>query len=171
MVLVKTLVPLEITQMINEIQGNLLDSDCFALVNTVNCVGIMGKGLAKEFRNRYPEMLFEYKMSCGNGRLHPGGIFHWALAGEPEKPRHWKNGVTGWIFNIATKDHWKDLSKIEWIKEGLSNLQLHVKGLEIPSIAVPPLGCGNGGLDWDEVKPLILDTFKDIDMRVDLYVP
>lgn len=117
---------------------NIFDSEMEALVNPVNCVGVMGAGLAKQFRERFPENYEIYRSYCNREILKPGFCF--AVL---------ENGK--WIINFPTKNHWKDKSKIEWVEEGL----LFVKNNFPFSIAFPKLGCGLGGLNWWEVKPLI----------------
>ncbi len=145
------------------VEGNILEADAQALVNTVNTVGIMGKGIALQFKKAFPEMFGEYEAACDReevemGKMHifdRGGLFN---------PRY--------IINFPTKKHWKGKSKIEHIQAGLRDLINRVKGLHITSIAVPPLGCGHGGLNWDEVRPLIVEAFEELpDVRVLIYQP
>ncbi len=128
--------------MISYAKGNLLDTPTDALVNTVNCVGIMGKGIALAFKKAFPENYKKYKVACDKNEVEVGKMF---ITKEDDK----------WIINFPTKQHWRDPSKIEWIKEGLSDLKLVILDHDIKSIAIPKLGCGAGGLDWSEVKPLI----------------
>ncbi len=126
--------------------GNLLDAEAEALVNTVNCVGVMGKGVALMFREAFPENYRSYRAACKAGDLRPGGLFV-----------HRTNDLVGprLIVNFATKDHWRGKSRMEWIESGLSELAALVRGEGIRSVALPPLGAGNGGLDWNEVRPRI----------------
>src|SRR5437879_5560124 len=150
--------------MITEAHGNLLDADVDALVNTVNTVGVMGKGIALQFRRAYPAMYAAYQSAVaadevGLGRMHvwPTG----ALAG----PRY--------VINFPTKGHWRSRSRLDDIEQGLRDLVRVVRELRIRSLAVPPLGCGNGGLDWRQVEPRIRSVLAvlDPDVQVLLYPP
>ena len=135
-------------------QGNLLDADAEALVNTVNTVGVMGKGIALMFKEAFPENFKIYKAACKTRDVHLGQM----LATE-------RNGIMGgpkWIINFPTKGHWRYPSKMEWIESGLGDLRWLVVEKGIKSVAIPPLGCGNGGLNWNEVKPLIVTALRDI---------
>jgi O-acetyl-ADP-ribose deacetylase (regulator of RNase III) len=134
-------------------QGNLLEAKADALVNTVNCVGVMGKGIALQFKQAFPDNFKQYKQACDRGEVEPGQMFTVAT-GNLLNPRY--------IINFPTKRHWKGKSKLEDIRAGLKALVAEVNRLEIQSIAIPPLGCGNGGLDWAVVKPLIIDAFGDL---------
>jgi O-acetyl-ADP-ribose deacetylase (regulator of RNase III) len=148
--------------MIRYIQGNLLASEAEALVNTVNTVGIGGKGIALMFKEAHPENFRAYAAACKAGRLPPGGLFITespALFG----PR--------WIINFATKDHWRQPSRLDWIRHGLVALREEIIARAIPSIAIPPLGAGNGGLDWNEVRPLIIEALADLDCDIVIYEP
>lgn len=139
--------------------GDLLSCEAEALVNTVNCVGVMGKGIALQFKKKYPNMFSQYQKDCRYGLYKPG---------EPQVfiDHHKK------IVNFPTKAHWKNPSQLEWIKDGLRVLPLIISDCFIQSIAIPPLGCGNGGLDWSTVKPLILTTLADIpDCTIYIYNP
>ena len=137
--------------MIELIQGNILQADAEALVNTVNCVGIMGRGIALQFRKAFPENFKAYALACKFQQLQPGKMFIYDL-NRLNNPR--------FIINFPTKLHWKGKSQIEDIKLGLIDLINVVQTYKIQSIAVPPLGCGLGGLDWKEVRPLILEAFQ-----------
>ncbi|UZQ54536.1 macro domain-containing protein [Trichothermofontia sichuanensis B231] len=134
-------------------QGNLLEAKAEALVNTVNCVGVMGKGIALQFKQAFPENFKQYKQACDRGEVQPGRMFTVAT-GTLFNPRY--------IINFPTKRHWRGKSRLEDIEVGLEALVAEVRRLGIQSIAIPPLGCGNGGLDWAVVKPLIVDTFADL---------
>ncbi len=127
-------------------KGNLLKVDVEALVNTVNCVGIMGKGIALQFKQDYPENFKAYEKACRASEVRPGKMFI-VPTNKMQNPK--------FIVNFPTKRHWKGKSKIEDIKSGLTALIRDVQELGITSIAIPPLGCGLGGLRWSEVKPLI----------------
>lgn len=149
--------------MIEPTQGNLLRADADALVNTVNCVGVMGKGIALQFKQAFPTNFSQYEQACRKGKMHPGVILTVAT-GQLVNPRY--------IINFPTKRHWKGNSRLEDIRAGLPALIAEVKQLGLQSIAVPPLGCGNGGLDWAEVKPLIEAAFAELpDVRVLLFEP
>lgn len=143
--------------------GNILEADAEALVNTVNCIGIMGKGLALQFKRSFPANFKAYEAACHSGEVAPGRMFIFDR-GKQSKPHY--------IVNFPTKRHWRDHSRIEDIRTGLAALIADVRRLDIRSIAVPPLGCGLGGLHWQEVKPLIEGAFSQTsDVRVLLYEP
>jgi O-acetyl-ADP-ribose deacetylase (regulator of RNase III) len=149
--------------MIQVAEGNLLKAEAEALVNTVNCVGVMGKGIALQFRQAFPENFRVYKRACDAGELRPGQVLA-VPAGTLVGPKL--------IFNVATKQHWRHGSQLEWIREGVKNLVEEVRAHGIKSVAVPPLGCGNGGLDWQEVRPIIEEAFEAIpEVRVFLFPP
>lgn len=149
--------------MIEYKQGNLLKADAEALVNTVNCVGAMGKGIALQFKQAFPENFRRYERACRAKDVRPGMMFT-VPTHNLENPKY--------IINFPTKRHWRGQSKIEDIESGLKALIEEVRHLEIKSIAVPPLGCGNGGLDWKTVKPMIEESFSVLpDVRVFLYAP
>jgi O-acetyl-ADP-ribose deacetylase (regulator of RNase III) len=127
-------------------KGNLLEADVEAVVNTVNTMGVMGKGIALMFKERYPENFRAYVSACKSGEVQTGRMFVTAT-NELNGPR--------WVVNFPTKKHWRHFSRREWIEEGLKDLERVVREKGIRSLALPPLGCGNGGLDWREVKRLI----------------
>ncbi|RAT96980.1 macro domain-containing protein [Brevibacillus sp. Leaf182] len=135
-------------------QGDLFESNADAIVNTVNCVGVMGKGVALEVKKRYPHVYSEYRKACDAGVIKPGVIQ--SIATE---------NLFGpkYIINFPTKRHWKTNSIIEDIEIGLITLVDEIKKLKLQSIAIPPLGCGNGGLDWDVVKPKIINALSGLD--------
>lgn len=139
--------------MLEQGRGNLLEADAEALVNTVNCVGVMGKGVALQFKQAYPENFRIYQRACRAGEVVPGRMLV-VPTGRSVGPR--------FIINFPTKRHWKGRSRIEDIRDGLFDLIKQVERLDVRSIAVPPLGCGNGGLDWVEVKPLIEEAFAKL---------
>lgn len=146
--------------MIRSRTGNIVEDRSEALVNTVNTVGVMGKGIALAFKQRFPENYRAYKRAVEDGKVETGKIFPF------ENPAVYS---TRWILNFPTKQHWRNRSKIEWIELGLADLRQQVLALEISSLAVPPLGCGNGGLDWKDVKPLVINAlqgFTDLDVVV-----
>ena len=137
--------------------------DVDAIVNTVNCVGVMGKGIALQFRNKWPENNRAYEAACKAKEVRLGRMFVFDSGGLV-KPNY--------IINFPTKDHWRGKSSLESIREGLKDLVAQVKRLRIRSIAVPPLGCGNGGLEWSEVRPLIEGAFAELpDVEVRLFEP
>lgn len=121
---------------------SLLESTAQTLVNTVNCVGVMGKGIALEFKKREPEMFAAYKRICDKKLLAPGKLWLW-------------RGKEHLTLNFPTKLHWKNPSKIEWIEAGLRKFVDTYKALGIVEVSFPRLGCGNGGLDWDDVRPVM----------------
>lgn len=129
--------------------GDLFSEHAEAIVNTVNCVGVMGKGVALEFKRRWPENFRAYKRLCDRGELRPGKsfIFENADMFDPCGRR--------FLINFPTKDHWRDGSRMEYIEDGLDDLVLQIRKLGIRSVAMPPLGCGNGGLNWKQVKALL----------------
>lgn len=130
--------------------GNLLEANAEALVNPVNCVGVMGKGLALQFKKAFPENFEEYQRACQDGEVKPEQMFI-VPTGYLTHPHY--------IINFPTKRHWKKLSHIEDIEVGLQALIEAVRWLKIRSVAVPPLGCGNGGLAWSRVAPMIEAAF------------
>lgn len=143
--------------------GNLLEANVEALVNTVNCVGVMGKGIALQFKQAFPENYREYKEAAETGEIQLGRIFMFET-GKREGPKY--------IVNFPTKRHWKEKSRISYIKSGLLALVEEVKIRGIRSIALPPLGCGNGGLRWEEVAPLMQAAFAALpDVDIMLFAP
>lgn len=149
--------------MIHDATGNLLEADVEALVNTVNCVGFMGKGIALQFKQAWPDNFEAYAEACKAGAVQPGRMFIWET-GRMINPK--------FLINFPTKRHWKGKSRIEDIKSGLRALVAEIRRLGIRSVAVPPLGCGNGGLDWTDVRPLIEAAFAELsDVEVSLYSP
>lgn len=148
--------------MIELTQGDILRADADAIVNTVNCVGFMGRGIAAQFKRAYPENFRVYEAACKRGEVQPGRMLVFPISEMPAR----------WIINFPTKRHWRANSRIEDIKSGLVALIGEVRQRNIRSIAVPPLGCGLGGLDWSDVKPLIVQAFAEVpDVRVLLYEP
>ena len=149
--------------MIKISQGNLIEAKAEALVNTVNTVGIMGKGIALQFKQAYPENFNAYQKACKTGEVKTGKMFT-IHTGQMVNPHY--------IINFPTKQHWKEKSKIEYIESGLNDLVAQVKRLGIKTIAVPPLGCGNGGLDWNKVRPMIEKAFSQLpEVEVLLFAP
>jgi len=149
--------------MIEDARGNLLEADVEALVNTVNCVGYMGKGIALQFKQAFPENFKFYERACEREEVQPGQMLVFET-GSMRNPRY--------IINFPTKRHWKGKSRYEDIESGLISLVKDVEHLGITTIAVPPLGCGNGGLDWSRVRPMIVEAFKLVpDVEVLLFAP
>jgi O-acetyl-ADP-ribose deacetylase (regulator of RNase III) len=149
--------------MISTENGNLLDSQAEALVNTVNTVGVMGKGIALQFKRAYPAMFKDYAAAAKSGTLAIGRMHVWHT-GQLDGPK--------WIINFPTKRHWRSDSKLSDIEAGLDDLVEVIRREHIQSIAIPPLGCGHGGLDWADVEPMIrakLDALKGVDVRI--YTP
>ena len=126
-------------------QGDIFEQPAEAIVNPVNCVGVMGRGLALEFKNRYPDAFAAYRDACADNRLQPGRVFLYETG--QERPR--------WIVHFPTKRHWRDRSLISDIEAGLRDLAKTIDRHKIKSIAIPPIGSGLGGLDWQTVRPLL----------------
>lgn len=140
--------------MITYTTGNLLDADVEALVNTVNTVGVMGKGIALMFKERFAKNTTLYEKACKAGEVQTGRVFV-TETGELMGPR--------WIVNFPTKQHWRAKSQIHWIIDGLADLRRFIEQHQVRSIAIPPLGAGNGGLNWAEVKPHIEQALGDLE--------
>lgn len=134
--------------------GDVTTDDADLLVNTVNCVGVMGKGVALAFKNRWPSIMPEYQASCRSKALRPGGCQLYPL---PDR-RLWAG--------LATKDHWRAPSQLAWVRDGLRVLAEQARAAGVRSIAIPPPGCGNGGLSWAEVEPLVLEALEGFDLRI-----
>lgn len=144
--------------MITYVDGDLFTSPAKVLVNTVNTVGVMGKGLAKEFKRLFPEMFSEYQRLCEEGDLVIGSLF---LYHTPHKS----------VLNFPTKRHWRSPSTVEYIEQGLRTFIESYERLGIDSIAFPQLGCGNGELDWDsQVRPLMENYLREIPIRVYIHI-
>lgn len=146
--------------MIASATGNLVESSADALVNPVNCVGVMGKGLALAFKRAFPGNFRASAQACRRGEVQPGRILVVATE-SPVPPR--------FILNFPTKRHWRDASRVQDIASGLEVLATVIRERRIGSVAVPPLGCGLGGLDWAEVRPrieAILGALERVELRV-----
>ncbi len=144
-------------------EGNLLEADVEALVNTVNTVGVMGKGIALMFKEAYPRNFDLYAEACAKGEVNIGRVFVTAT-----------NSFVGpkWIINFPTKTHWRSKTQLAWIEEGLTDLRRVLLEKKITSIAIPPLGCGNGGLDWADVRPRIMHMLRSLeDVSAIVYEP
>jgi len=149
--------------MIEYTSGDILQADAEALVNTVNCVGVMGRGIALQFKHLYPENFKAYKTACEHREVLPGRMFLYET-GQLTPPR--------FIVNFPTKRHWRGTSRIEDIQAGLQDLVKVIQEKGIQSIAIPPLASGLGGLEWEHVKPLIVSALSPLQhVRVILYEP
>jgi O-acetyl-ADP-ribose deacetylase (regulator of RNase III) len=149
--------------MIREGLGNLLDAPTEAIVNTVNTVGVMGKGIALQFKQAFPANYKFYKAACTKNEVHVGHMLVFET-GQLDGPR--------FIINFPTKEHWRGQSRLLYISEGLADLVKQIDSLGIRSIAVPALGCGNGGLDWAVVRPMIVEALRPLEqVDVHLYAP
>jgi O-acetyl-ADP-ribose deacetylase (regulator of RNase III) len=148
--------------MITYKKGNIFDAKVEALVNTVNTVGVMGKGIALQFKFAFPENYKAYKEAARRNEIVTGKV--------QIVPVNDINGVK-YIINFPTKAHWRNPSKIQWIKDGLIDLKRQLQEFGITSIAIPPLGCGNGGLNWDNVRPLIDTSLADLEIDITVYEP
>jgi O-acetyl-ADP-ribose deacetylase (regulator of RNase III) len=131
--------------MIRFVQGNLFDSQAEALVNAVNTVGVMGRGVALEFKHRFPENYLAYRVACKREEIFVGKMF--VFETQLEHPC--------WIINFPTKQHWRNPSKFEFVRDGLEDFVRVIEAHGIKSVALPALGCGTGGLDWSTVRALI----------------
>jgi O-acetyl-ADP-ribose deacetylase (regulator of RNase III) len=154
--------PMESTLQLDRLKickGDLLTSKMQTLVNTVNCVGVMGKGIALAFRNTFPAMFNEYRSRCTNKQVKLG------------EPYCYKVSPFRLIVNFPTKGHWKENSKIGEVEKGLKVLVSKYKEWGIQSMAIPPLGCGNGGLDWNDVLPLMQSYLSQMDIPIEIYAP
>ena len=149
--------------MIHYTSGNLFDAEVEALVNTVNTVGVMGKGIALAFKQRYPNNMQQYALACKQRRVVTGKIFVTETS-EPLGPR--------WIVNFPTKQHWRGKSQMHWVVDGLADLRRFIIENDVRSIAIPALGAGLGGLEWVDVKPRIAEALTGLDaVEVFVYEP
>lgn len=149
--------------MIEFTKGNLLASSDGVLVNTVNTVGVMGKGIALQFKDEFPHNYEVYVEACKKGELYPGIL----LTVKDWSPRYGEKT----IVNFPTKVHWRNPSKYEYIQRGLVALRKFIIDNKVENISIPPLGCGNGGLDWSRVKPMIMESLSELDTVIHLYEP
>lgn len=144
-------------------KGNLLEAEAEALVNAVNTEGVMGKGIALQFKRKFPEMCEAYCVACEAGEVAPGRMHVFERSGFLN-PRY--------IFNFPTKRHWRSQSRMEDILTGLACLKEEIEKRGIRSVALPSLGCGNGGLAWRDVRPAIESALGDLsNVRVMLFSP
>ena len=138
--------------------GDIFKSKCKALVNPVNTKGVMGKGLALTFKTKYPAHFTNYQEACKSGKMTTQKVLAYKEINGPM------------IICLATKDDWRDSSKIEYVSAGLDDLARQIEALGIRSIAIPKLGCGLGGLDWNRVRPLIVEKMSSLDgINVEIY--
>ena len=143
--------------------GNIFAEDVEALVNSVNCVGFMGRGIALQFKNTFPENFRAYASACKRKEVQPGRMFVFET-NQMANPRY--------VINFPTKRHWRGKSRMEDIEAGLHALANEIRARDIRSIAIPPLGSGLGGLKWDEVRPRIATAMQDLnDLRVVVFEP
>lgn len=150
--------------MVRIVQGNLLEARVEALVNTVNTVGVMGKGIALQFRRAFDENYKAYVQAARRGQLQIGRMFVYDYGLLAKPPRY--------IINFPTKEHWRSASRLEYIRLGLQDLVRVIEEYQIRSIALPALGCSNGGLRWEEVRPLIVQALEGLEgVEVLLYEP
>jgi O-acetyl-ADP-ribose deacetylase (regulator of RNase III) len=140
----------------------MLDDDAIVLVNAVNCLGVMGGGIAKAFKMRWHTTYLEYDQVCQAKELKAGDCL--LLPMQPDR-------LGRMVAHAATKDHWKYPSKIEWVGQSLASLAQQIEDQQIESVAVPALGCGLGGLEWADVKPLIEQHLSALDCDVRVYLP
>lgn len=146
--------------MIRFVDGDLFESDADFLVNPVNTVGVMGAGIAREFKRRWPDMFSEYRRACSSKKLLRGGDI-WVWTPPEHKPA---------IINVATKEDWRNPSQHQWIVRGLEKVAGYLRH-ENGVLAMPAIGCGHGGLDWLTVKELIVGELSDITPDVVVYEP
>lgn len=145
--------------MIAFVEGDLLQSRADMLVNAVNCVGVMGAGIALKFRRRYPDMFRDYQRVCRAGQLRPGLLHVWRSADGRR------------IVNLPTKRHWREASRLADVDAGLVALRACIEQFERTCVALPALGCGRGGLDWNCVAPLIETRLADLDAHILVHRP
>lgn len=145
--------------MVKVLVGDIFESQAQTLVNTVNCVGVMGKGIALGFRTRFPDMYEDYVARCKAGKVRLG------------EPYLYRRLIPPWILNFPTKEHWRSVASLQDIVRGLRYLKEHYKDWGITSLAVPPLGCGEGQLEWRVVGPTLYRHLSELNMPVELYAP
>lgn len=150
--------------MIHHVKGNLLESDADALVNTVNCVGVMGKGIALQFKKKFPKNFELYKEACSKNEVRIGKMFI-----TEENANLFTDKKI--IINFPTKTHWKYPSEYSYIINGLDTLKIEIVQRNIKSIAIPALGCTNGKLVYNKVHKMILDKLQDLECEIYLYEP
>lgn len=139
--------------------GDLFSTQAQTRVNTVNCVGVMGKGVAQGFKEHYPAMFEDYARRCERKEVRPG------------EPYPYRDASGILIVNFPTKDHWRSPSRLADIERGLDHFVRHYAEWGVKGVAFPPLGCGNGGLSWEEVGPLMYSKLKILEIPVEVYAP
>jgi len=144
--------------MIHFTKGDMFDIDVDIHINTVNCVGVMGAGVALAFKTRFPDMFIAYQEDCKNGQVRPGHMHIWKSQSQ-------------WIINFPTKRHWREKSRYEDISAGLADLRNYMNGLDGVRVAMPALGCGNGGLDWARVAPMISEAMQGLNAEIYVFEP
>lgn len=142
-----------------EVYADILKSKAQAVVNTVNCQGVMGKGIALAFKNKYPRLFVDYRTYCKDGKLKPGGLYVWRTG--QENPSY--------VLNVATKDTWRMGSSYEWVQGCIDRLVEFGNTNGLTTMAIPKLGCSNGGLEWSKVKRMILDAPFSEDLILTVY--
>lgn len=140
-------------------KGDMFKVSVDIRVNTINCVGVMGAGIALTFKKRYPDMFNEYKRECNLGLVHPGQLYIW------------KPSANDWIINFPTKRHWRQPSRYEDIESGLVALHTYLAPLGNVRVALPALGCGHGGLNWNRVSQMISEYLSDLEAEILVFVP
>ncbi len=145
--------------MVKALIGDLFESEAQTIVNTVNCVGVMGKGVALGFRTRFSDMYYDYVARCNAGKVRLG------------EPYLYRRLIPPWILNFPTKEHWRSVARLQDIVRGLRYLKEHYKEWGITSLAVPPLGCGEGQLEWRVVGPTLYRHLSELEIPVELYAP
>ena len=145
--------------MIEFTKGDMFETAVDIRVNTVNCKGVMGAGVALAFKNRYPQMFKDYKKACHDGIVRPGSMYVW------------KNLLGDWIINFPTKRDWREPSRYDDILAGLEDLRRYLEDLGPISVALPALGCGHGGLDWSKVSQMIRDKLSNLDAKIFVFEP
>lgn len=151
--------------MLHFIHGDIFESPARVLVNPVNCVGVMGAGLALQFKKRFPVEFTTYKSICRDNKLKPGGCVFLTNQNVPVGQKL--------VLAVATKGHWKNSTELEYVEKILHDIQLVSRRTpeRIQSIAIPMIGCGCGGLDWNtQVRPLVVKYLSSEDIKVDIYV-
>lgn len=154
--------------MIDTVSGNLFDSPAQVWVNPVNCEGVMGKGIAKQFKERFPAMFADYQFYCNSGLMQPGEVHSWMNVSSAD-------AHPAYIFNLATKFRWCNKSRWEWIQTGLYQTMALMKAWDLHTVAMPALGCGEGRLDFGTIQKAIYDTMgypcTYLNIKVWLYRP
>jgi len=150
-------------------KGDILTTDADAFVVPVNCVGVMGKGLAHQFKNQYNAAYERYKYVCRRKELEPGKVVVQRVHVPSITGRHTDPFLMRYAIMLATKNHWRNPSELHWIIEGLKSINEVIDQYNIPSIAIPKIGCGYGGLRWTVVKPLVFATLGLKQIEVQIY--